>query len=145
MGDGLVVDLDDAIGGAAGEFACEFKNTGRVAIDAEFRATSQHAVAFDAVDDLLGDGHVGCEHAGAAVGRAAHYDLAAVKRGFDDCLHVVAAGDGFDRYDARDARLSQQRAGLFDALALGGAHGDEALQLAGWSVERRDVFANPVI
>ena len=58
VGDGLVVDLDDAVG-RSGEFAgAEFDNAGVIAIDAEFRAAGQHAVAFDAVDDLLAERHV---------------------------------------------------------------------------------------
>src|ERR1019366_8014768 len=136
VGDGFVVDLDDAVR-AAGERradgAGEFNDAGGVAVEAEFGAAGQHAVALDSVDDLLADGG------------AADYDLVAVEAGLDAGLHVVAAGDRFDGYDARGAGLGQQPAGFFDALALGGAHGDEALQLAGRSVQRRDVFANPVV
>ena len=55
--DALVVDLDDAVGDAAGErradLRVEFEDAGVIAVDAEFRAAGQHAVALDAVDDLL--------------------------------------------------------------------------------------------
>ena len=97
------------------------------------------------MDDLPPDGDIGAEHSGAAVGRTADYDLIAVHSGFDEGLHVVTAGYGFDGYDAGGARLGEQGAGLFDALALGGEHGDEALELTGRRVERGDEFANPVV
>ena len=81
----------------------EFEDAGVIAIDAEFGAAGQHAVAFDAVDHLLAEGHVGGDHARPAVGRAADHGLAAVAAGIDDGLHVVAAGDRLDRFHARGA------------------------------------------
>ncbi len=63
VGDGLVVDLDDAVGAAAGDGAPGAASSSTmpavIAIDAEFGAAGEHAVALDAVDHLLAEGHVG--------------------------------------------------------------------------------------
>ena len=132
------------IGHAAVE-RTEFDNAVVIAIDAEFRAARQHAVALDAVDHFLLERDVGREQARAAVGRAADHRLPAERAGIDHGLHVVAAGNRLHRFDARRARLGQQRARLLDPLALGGLHRDQPFQQAGGGRQAGDHFADPVV
>ena len=132
MSDGLVVDLDDAVGEQAVErrarFAREFDDAGVVLIDAQLGGAGQHAVAFHPVDDLLADGRPGGNQARPAIGRAANHRPAARGSGIDERLHVVAVGDGLDRFHARQRGTRQQLAGRRHAFALGGLHGDQPFQ-----------------
>ena len=65
-------------GSGAPDGGIQFEDARVVAVDAQLGGAGQHAVALHAVDDLLADGHVGGDHAGPAVGRAADHRLAAV-------------------------------------------------------------------
>ena len=147
--DGLVVDLDHAVGSAAGnrrpDGGFQFDDARMVAVDAQLGGAGQHAVAFHAVDHLLADGHVGADHAGPAVGRAADHRLAAVRPGVHHRLDVVAAGDRLDGFHARGAGAVQPFARHLDAFALGGLHGDELFQGTGCVIQVLDQLANPVV
>src|ERR1035438_796255 len=102
--DGLVVDLDDAVGKAAVQriawIARELDDAGVVLIDAQFGSAGQHAVALHPVDDLLADGRPGSDQARPAIGRAADHRPVARGAGIDERLHVVAVGDGLYRFHA---------------------------------------------
>ena len=149
VGDGFVVDLEDAIGKASGEgradLRIDFEDAGVIAVDGELGAAGQHAVAFDAIDDLLAERDVGGYDAGAAVGRAADDREFAVAAGVEGGLDVVAGGDGLDGFDASGAGAFEEFAGALDAFALGGLHGDELFEGLGGAVEVLDEFADPIV
>ena len=145
MGDGLVVDLDHAVGRAARERLADgnfqFDDARMVAVDAQLGGAGQHAVALDAFDDLLADGNVGADHAGPAVGRAADHRLAAVGPGVHHGLDVVAAGHRLHGFHARGAGLLKPIARHLDRFALGGLHGDELFQGTGCLIQILDQLA----
>ena len=87
------------------QVSCQFDDSGVVAIDAQFRRAGQHAVAFDAFDDLLAERHIDRAQAGAAVGRAANYRFDAVVSGCNHRFDVLA--HRLDRDDARFAAPSR--------------------------------------
>ena len=145
MCDGLVVDLDDAIGSAPrngrARLALQLDDAGRIAVDSKLGAAREHAVAFDPLDALLPHRHVRRDHAGPAVGRAANNRPFAVAARIDTGLYVMRIGNRLDGIHPRRAGIGEEEPHLFDALAFRGLHGDEGLQFYRRCVEPFDIFA----
>src|SRR5262249_24055869 len=123
----------------------DFDDAGVVLVDPELRCAGEHAVAFDAGDHFLAYRNVDRKHPWAAVGSATNHGLPAESPRVHNRLHVVKAGDGFDRFHSNDLRVGEHAAHLFDAFALGGFDGDELLQLNGRLGETGNELAEPVV
>jgi len=147
--DGLVIDFDDAIGGASGDRfthgRIQLHDSGVVAVDAELGGRRQHPVALDALDGLSADRRVGRHQARPAVGRAADDGSTAQGTSVDRRRDKMRAGNRLDGFDARGAGPIEQLGGDLDALALRGLHGDEALERSGSAIQAVHQFANPVV
>src|SRR5262249_39858388 len=145
----FIVDLDHAVRQTTGKRSArlrfELQDYGVIAIDAQFGAAGQHAVALQAVDGLNAHRNISRHNTRTAVGRPAHHGFNTVTSGIDHGLHSVRAGYWLDGLHARRASLLQQSAEALNAFALGGLHGDELLQGGGGTIQAFDQLANPVV